>query len=516
MASTLLDQVYLAYQTATPIQIAATVIALITASILHSIIKTRYFHPLSQFPGPFWASITRWWIVYHLLKGDEYSILYELHKKYGPVFRVTPTMLMCSDPKMLPVIYHRRADKSNHYGPGGFGKTPGVFNIQSHDDHVVARKLIASPYSMTNLKRTEPLIDGRVVEWISKLDKEFATTGKTMEYSSWSSYFTYDVISELAFGKPLGFVEKGYDIDDLIVSFHKGALSFNVMARLHPLTNFFKKTGLGALLLPKPGDGSGVGNVMKIRDDLIASRLKELENPLASPRKDMLQSFLDARSITHDDGSSLDMENLKAEVLLVLLGGADTTATAFEALMYYLMTNPGCFKKVLAEIDNAPLSAIPQYDEVLQHCPYYVACVKEALRLCPPTPNMFPRVVPPGGLNLYGKFAPEGMEMSCNAFVTQRNTDMYGEDALEYKPERWLDTEKAAEFEKFDFTFGYGTRKCMGMNISFMELYKAPLQLFKGYAPRLVKKDGKEPRVIVVGGMARWENLYVAIEKRKL
>lgn len=97
MASTLLDQVYLAYQTATPIQIAATVIALITASILHSIIKTRYFHPLSQFPGPFWASITRWWIVYHLLKGDEYSILYELHKKYGKLLKLSAAMKRIAD-----------------------------------------------------------------------------------------------------------------------------------------------------------------------------------------------------------------------------------------------------------------------------------------------------------------------------------------------------------------------------------------------------------------------------------
>lgn len=63
----------------------------------------------------------------------------------GPVYRCTPSMLVCNDPKQLPVIYHRRADKSNHYSPGGFGKPPGIFNIQTHSEHAVARKLVAQP-----------------------------------------------------------------------------------------------------------------------------------------------------------------------------------------------------------------------------------------------------------------------------------------------------------------------------------------------------------------------------------
>lgn len=54
-------------------------------------------------------------------------------------------MLVCNDPKLLPVIYHRRADKTNHYSPGGFGKTPGIFNVQLHAEHAAARKLIAQP-----------------------------------------------------------------------------------------------------------------------------------------------------------------------------------------------------------------------------------------------------------------------------------------------------------------------------------------------------------------------------------
>lgn len=59
------------------------IVLTIILAIAKSVIQTRYFHPLSEFPGPFFASVSRLYLTYYNLLGKEYLKEYELHKKYG-------------------------------------------------------------------------------------------------------------------------------------------------------------------------------------------------------------------------------------------------------------------------------------------------------------------------------------------------------------------------------------------------------------------------------------------------
>ena len=52
-------------------------------SFAYQIIYHHFFNPLAKFPGPFWAGVTRFWLAYYDLRGQEQKKCEELCKKYG-------------------------------------------------------------------------------------------------------------------------------------------------------------------------------------------------------------------------------------------------------------------------------------------------------------------------------------------------------------------------------------------------------------------------------------------------
>lgn len=61
-----------------------------------------------------------------------------------------------------------------------------------------------------------------------------------------------------------------------------------------------------------------------------------------------------------------------------------------------------------------------------------------------------------------------------NAWVLHRNSDIFGEDPDEFRPERWLeaDEQQARVMQQSFMSFGLGSRTCIGKNISLLEIYK--------------------------------------------
>ena len=104
-------------------------------------------------------------------------------------------------------------------------------------------------------------------------------------------YMTYDVISDIGFGGPFGFIEKGRDVGGLIQAFRDGLPLFGLLATLHPFTTWLKTTWIGTkYLLVKPEDDSGVGTLMRFRDRLLTERINENESGKSRERVDLLQT----------------------------------------------------------------------------------------------------------------------------------------------------------------------------------------------------------------------------------
>jgi cytochrome P450 len=195
----------------------------------------------------------------------------------------------------------------------------------------------------------------------------------------------------------------------------------------------------------------------------------------------MRSRLLEARS---PEGEIMSLGGLRAEITTTLLAGFDTTSTTSCGIIIHALRSPATLAKILAEFRNARehglLSPIPQQAEVLEHLPYYVACVRESMRLEPSVQSIFPRqVMPEQTLVLEGKVVPIGTEVACNPWITHRDHRIYGADAELYRPERWLENggESGKFLDKYYLGLGYGSRVCMGRDLAMMELLKFPLMV---------------------------------------
>ncbi|TGO77398.1 hypothetical protein BELL_0110g00210 [Botrytis elliptica] len=493
---------------------------------IYQIVYYRYFHPLKDFDGPFWGSVTRLWHTYQNIRGIELETYDRLLKeKNTNILRISPTELLIPSALSLPQIYHRQAVKTKWYVTGALGPGESVFNMQQHSHHAHFRRLIAGPYSMSKMVKNEPLIDDIIIAWIRKLNDMFAQQNKAFDMSRWATFAAFDVISLVGFGEAFGFVDTATDVDDLIEELHKGFFYFGIVGRMYPFVEFIKKTWLGRFLVSSEKDKGGMGFLIRWTNRIMKARQQELaEGGKDKGRVDLLQSFYEARDA---QGQPLTEDHIRAECMLLFTAGADTTGTTMGAMMTYLLSNPTVYAKMVAEIDAAFDSGVlstpvPAAAEVSKNCPYYVACVKESLRLCPSAPNIFPRLVQAdhAPLVIDGKTIPVGTEVTSTAYMANRDPAVYGKDADEFRPERWLENngEAGKVFDKYLATFGYGTRSCLGKDLAMIELMKTPLMFFRAFNPRLClpSKETPSPKRILVGAMFYWDDIWMKLEKREI
>jgi len=66
-----------------------------------------FLHPLSRFPGPWFAAVSRWYEAYYevYLSGQFTFKIAELHKEYGPLIRISPCELHINDPTFYSKFY---------------------------------------------------------------------------------------------------------------------------------------------------------------------------------------------------------------------------------------------------------------------------------------------------------------------------------------------------------------------------------------------------------------------------
>ncbi|KAK0732295.1 cytochrome P450 [Lasiosphaeris hirsuta] len=98
--------------------------------------------------------------------------------------------------------------------------------------------------------------------------------------------------------------------------------------------------------------------------------------------------------------------------------------------------------------------------------------------------------------------------MTSNAYVVQRDPDLYGPDSEVFRPERWLESEaRLAEMEAGMFVFGMGPRVCLGKDIAVFELYKLVPEIVRCFNIELIYQG----RYVGASGVAHNKDLLVKL-----
>ena len=170
-------------------------------------------------------------------------------------------------------------------------------------------------------------------------------------------------------------------------------------------------------------------------------------------------------------------DELRAEAILLIIAGFNTTTASLVSLFWYLVRAPRCYQKLVDELQRTfPAAEEVVYGPKLLGCTYLRACIDEGMRLVPPGPCEPPREVLAGGLKVLDDYYPKGTIVGTAPWCDSLNVEVYGDPTV-FRPERWVVDEAAgatkemvAEIRTNFHPFVTSPGSCAGKGIALAEI----------------------------------------------
>jgi len=269
-------------------------------------------------------------------------------------------------------------------------------------------------------------------------------------------------------------VETDGDVYEYLESV-RSMLPAQIVLSIYPkLQNIMQSTLVKRYLLPSEKDPIGLGKVIGVSKKVVGERF----GPHRKERADLLGSFLNG---------GLTRSEAESELLLQMIAGSDTIATAIRMTFLYLATSPDAYSKLKLEVRKAATEkqlSSPIRDAEARKLPYLQACIKEGLRLWTPIPALMYFDAPVDGDTIAGVPIPGGTKVGIDHWAIARNKEVYGNDAHMFRPERWLihDSEKIDMMDRtVELIFKPGKWQCIGKPLALVELNKAIFELVRHF-----------------------------------
>ncbi|TVY62782.1 Cytochrome P450 monooxygenase mpaDE [Lachnellula suecica] len=272
-------------------QIASAIVGLSTAIAIFETIRS--WLRLRHIPGPPLAGFSRLWLVWNSLKGRLAYATEEASGKYGSLVRVGPNEIISSDPdvwrKILGVrTEYRRSDwfESIRWNPDG--ETLGT--TLDNQAHKKLRSQLAPGYSGKESNDHEKTMDRTINKFVNFLGEKYLSTEnafRQVDISEKLQYFSVEVISNLAFGKPFGNLDRDEDSLAYIHTTTKHLPLIGVAGFLPWLIRIVRSPIIKGII-SRGSDAMGLGEVVVWSENAISERLAAEKRPV----KDILDSFI--------------------------------------------------------------------------------------------------------------------------------------------------------------------------------------------------------------------------------
>ncbi|KAJ0407067.1 hypothetical protein P43SY_005340 [Pythium insidiosum] len=337
------------------------------------------------------------------------------------------------------------------------------------------RKTASHLFSMQMMRDIMDHVMVEHTERLCDIVSDAATQGRELDMKHLLELYTTDVFCKIGFGVDLDFMRK--DNHEFFERF--GRVNSNLLYRNELPTWYWKLKQLLNIGIEKQQkeDIAYLDKfIYKIIEDSIQRKHTQ---PSTDSKKDVITLFLEnpGSKLEGGSGEDYDVREIRDMAMAFISAGRDTTAYAMAWFVIMMSQYPEVQERIRQEL----WEKIPDLMEGKIKAPnkeqtadltYLEATIKENLRLNAVLP-LNTRTALEDVTLCDGTFLRAGTMVLLPAYTLSRLTNVWGPDATEFKPERWIDatTGKLIPVSPFKFlTFSAGPRICLGRQFSIMEM----------------------------------------------
>ncbi|OGE46951.1 hypothetical protein PENARI_c084G04415, partial [Penicillium arizonense] len=297
-----------------------------------------------------------WYEFYYdsFLEGQYTFRIAEMHRKYGPIVRISPYELHIDDPEYYETLYSRDTprNKSLHL-TGMFGAPASAFGSVDYRCHRMRRQPMNPFFSQQRIRRLEPMLRGMVDKLCNGMRVWKDRHAPLHVYHAFNA-FTTDVVVEYTMGESFHYL----DDPDFSPQWSK-----TIQAIVHAGMQFKQFRWVISLfeLLPRwlvVSINPDIGLVVdqKIESMRLASLVIDSQSPdsiskgdrASVPKGTLFHAFLESTLPPEEKAA----DRLSQEVFTVVVAGGETTAKNLATITFHLLNNPKKLQKLREELNR--------------------------------------------------------------------------------------------------------------------------------------------------------------------